>query len=84
MRNIGSYATKARKYFAYGVKCMWHNKKLFWAFLLFCQVSPLPWVADLIIFGFALYNLVKGGELNDKVPKMFLRHKILRVTPRVG
>jgi len=65
MRNILNYTKEARKYFAYGVKCMWRNKKLFWAFLLFCQMSPLPWVVDLVIFGFALYNLVQRWPVSS-------------------
>jgi len=50
---------KWHEYLAYAVRQMWRDKKLFWIFLLFCQVSPLPWAIDLIIFGFVLSNLAQ-------------------------
>jgi len=56
------YMVGAHRYFVYGIGRMWRERKLFWAFLLFCQMSPLPWAVDLVIFGFILYNLAKEGK----------------------
>jgi len=55
---------------AFAVREMWRKKWLFFLFLAFANLNPLPWPVELILFGLALkalweraYNKGKGeGE----------------------